>query len=305
MFDERQINILESLHVPNTYWKGKSKEYKYWFRSLLHKIDSCLIFSGFPENWSNDFFMFCIWSLGYVAVFDTERWGVSFFPCTLGGYDFYLQPEFVQVSNPRYTKKLYVGKDCEILKLTPDFRGVFDIIDYYATKLAEASKGIDMGLINTKMPCILTASNQAQAETLKKVYDKVQAGETLVVYQEEEDTGEIIPRKEAFEFWNQDFKQTYIVNQLLTDLQMILDSFYMEIGLPTTIEKSAHILDAEADFQSAQSQARIACWVTTLRESFKKINKHFGLNLEVQYASENDDRWDGERTEQQSEKFKR
>lgn len=305
MLDERQINILESLHVPNTYWKGKTKEYKYWFRSLLQKIDSSLIFSGFPENWSNDFFMLCLWALGYVAVFDTARWGVSFWPCTLGGYDFYLQPEWVQVSNPKYCKRLYVGKDCEILKLTPDFRGVFDIIDYYASKLAEASKGIDMGLINTKLPCILTAANQAQAETLKRVYDKVQSGESLVVYQEEEDDGEIIPRKEPFEFWNQDYKQTYIVHNLLEDLQMILDSFYMEIGLPTTIEKAAHILESEASFQSAQSQARVACWVTTLRESFEKINKRFGLNLEVQYACENDDSWLGEPTEDSEQKYKR
>ena len=43
---EENINLLESLHVPNTYWKNKTLEYNYWFRSLLHKIDSSIIFKG-------------------------------------------------------------------------------------------------------------------------------------------------------------------------------------------------------------------------------------------------------------------
>lgn len=286
MFDERYIELLESMKVPNTYWKNKSIEYRYWFRSLLQKMDSALIFDGLPENWSQDFFLFCLWALGYVAVFDTARWGVAFQPCTLSGFDFYYQPTKAIVANPLYQKEFNIHKDCEILKLTPDFRGVFDIVDYYATQLAEASKGINVGLINAKMPLVLTASNAAQAETLKKVYDKVQNGESLVVWKDLTDQfSEVIPRKDPFEVWNQDYKQTYIVTNLLTDLQTILDSFYMEIGLPvSTVDKKAHMLNAEANFNEAQSQARISCWVQTLDESFERINKMFGLNLSVQMA---------------------
>ena len=58
----------------------------------------------------------------------------------------------------------------------------------------------------------------------------------------------------------------------------------MEIGLPTILnDKKAHTLNAEADMQSAQSQARIACWVQTLNESFDQIERTFGLRLEVEY----------------------
>ena len=44
------------------------------------------------------------------------------------------------------------------------------------------------------------------------------------------------------------------------------------------------VVYAPATGQSAQSQARLECWITTLRESFKYINDMFGLNLEVEYA---------------------
>lgn len=296
MFDERMINILENIKVPNTYWAKRSKEYKYWFRSLLQKMDSALIFHGLPDNWSQDFFLLCLWYFGYVIVFQSERFGdkeannTCFQPGTLSGFDFYYQPTKALVTNPLYQKELDVHKNCEILKLTPDFMGVWDIVDHYATQLAEATKGINVGLINSKMPLVLTAQNSAQAETLKKVYDKVQAGESLVVWKDITDQfSEVIPRKDPFEVWNQDYKQTYIVSNLLADLQTILDSFYMEIGLPVTmVDKKSHMLNAEADFQESQSQARISCWVTTLEESFKVIKEKFGLNLSVEVSEAND-----------------
>ena len=306
MLDERQINLLESLKVPNFYWNKKSKEYQYFFRSLLQKIDSSLIFKGIPDSWSNDFFMICLWAFGYVAVFDTQKWGVSFQPCTLGGYDFYYQPTWAQICNPRYNKRLDVGKNCELLKLTPDFKGVFDVLDFYSNKLSELSKGIDMSILNTKMPVILTASNDSQAETLKAVYDRMQSGESLIIWKDQDQFDEIIPRKDPFEVFQNDYKSTYILGNLLEDFNSILDSFYTEIGIPVSVvDKKAHMLNAEADFQSAQSQARICCWVTTLRESFRKINKMFGLNLEVEYACTNDADRDGARTESSQQEFGR
>lgn len=315
-WNERTIQMLENLHFPNTYWKGKTKEYQYWFRSLLQKVDSSLIFSGIPEGWSDDFFHLCLWVFGFVAVFKTNRSdldkygedGILFQPCTISGFDFYYQPEKCLVSNPKYTKEFKIGQDAELLKLTPDFMGILDIIDYYATKLAEISKGIDMGLINTKMPVILTASNDAQAETLKKIYDKVQTGESLIVYKDTTEGDEIIPSKEPFEVWNNDFKQTYIVHNLLEDMQLILDSFYVEIGLPVAIEKKERLVTSEADFASAQSQARISCWVQTLQESFDKIEKTFGIHMEVTYAAEeNDADGDGDvsQSDELTEKYKR
>ena len=294
--NERNIQLLENLHFPNVYFKGKTREYMYWFRSLLQKIDSSLIFSGLPKGWSDDFFHLCLWAFGFVAVFDTNRsdlekfgeGGVLFQPCTISGFDFYYQPEKCLIANPKYQKELIIGKQAELLKLTPDFFGIFDILDYYATKLAEISKGIDMGLINAKFPLILSASNESASETLKKIYDKVMSGESLVIWKNTE-SDEIIPSKEPFDVWNNNFQQTYIVHNLLEDMQLILDSFYVEIGLPVAIEKKERLVTSEADFASAQSQARISCWVQCLNESFDKINDHFGLKLEVTYAAQEDD----------------
>lgn len=304
MFDERQIAILQNMSVPSTYWNLKSQQYQYWFRSLLQKIDSCLEFKGLPKEWSQDFFLLCLWARGYVAVFESARFGdketgIAFQPCTLSGYDFYYQPTKAIVSNPLYQKELEIHKDCEILKLTPDFNGVWDIIDHFATELAEATKGINIGLINAKVPMVVTADSMAESEKLKKVYDKIQAGESLVVWKEDTnhfDT-EVMPRKNPFEdaFMN-NYTQTYVVTDLLSDMQTILDQFYMEIGLPVrNYDGKAHMLQAEADMSNAQAQSRVSCWVNTLTESFELINNHYGTNLEVkQYEFESNSMDNGE-----------
>lgn len=291
MFDERQIAILQNMTVPSTYWNTKSQQYQYWFRSLLQKIDSCLEFKNLPKDWSQDFFLLCLWARGYVAVFESERFGdketgIAFQPCNVSGYDFYYQPTKAIVANPLYQKEFIIHQDCEILKLTPDFNGIWDVIDHYATQLAELTKGINVGLINAKVPFVVTADSLAESEKLKKVYDKVQAGESLIVWKEDTNhfEKEVMPRKNPFEdaFLN-DYTKTYIVTNLLQDMQTIMDQFYMEIGLPTrTFDGKAHMLNAEADMQANQSQARVSCWVNTLTESMELINAHYGTNLEVQ-----------------------
>lgn len=317
-FSEEAVDFLNNMKVPSTYYYDKSISYKYWFRSLLHKIDSSIIFKNLPKGFSNDFFMFCLWVRGYVLFFKTDRYdlqkfgenGVVFQPCYVNGYDFYYQPIKATVSNPHlpYENEFKLGENAYLLKLTPDFCGILDILDFYAAKLASLSEAIDMSIINSKMGIIATAENEAQAATLKAVYDKLQRGETLIVFDDLlSGTDEIIPKKDPFQIWIQELKKNYVLTEQLADLQTILNSFYTEIGLPVAIEKKERIITSEADFASAQSQARISCWVETLEESLEIINEKFNLNIGVEYARENDDLSNRSGTEQErnSGKFER
>lgn len=307
-FSSECADFLESLHIPNEYHTEKSLAYRYWFRSLLHKIDSSIIFTGLPEGWNNDFFMFNLWARGYVLIFQTRRKellkfgknGVVYQPCYLGGkLNFYWQPTEAYVANPNYKLKnnFTLGNNCELLKLTPDYMGVLDIIHYYALKLANLSSAIDMSITNSRFGLIATASNEAQSMTLKAIYDKFLKGESLVVWDDlQNNSDEVIPRKEPFEIWIQELKKNYVLTDQLNDLQTILDQFYTEIGLPVSVEKKERLITSEADFATAQSQARISCWVETLKECLEVINKKFGINIEVDYASTNDDSGNRNRT---------
>lgn len=302
-FSEREINILESLEVPNYYYKGTTAEYNYWFRSLLQKIDSSIIFSGLPAEWSEDYLKLCLFARGFVGIWHTDIKSISekygkelvFSPCNISGFDFYNQPLEAIIQNRYYktAKPLTVNKDIFLLKITPDFRGLLDIIDHYATDLAELTKGINIGILNAKMPIILSASSESQAAKLHKIYDLIQEGESLICYKSDYDTEEIIPAKEPFESWFQDYTKTYIVDKLLSNMQTILNNFYTEIGIGVTVDKKERLITSEADFSIAQSQARLSCWISNLNEGLQKINSVYGTDIQVIYGT-NEEYQEGE-----------
>ena len=286
--------ILKEAQVPERYYSNKDYEYRYWFRALLQRLDACLEFKGIPENWPKNFFNMILWAFGYAIVTRTERFGVIVQPGSLSGYDIFYQPTVAMVSNPLYTKKLTIGKDCEIIKLCADYRGVLDVVDYYAQKLASISTATNMNAANAKLPAVFSARNEAEKRTIEAAYDDVQSGKPIIITKNPANSDEIMPVKDIMGVWNQDFKQTYIVTNLLADTQTLLDSFYSEIGVAKTVDKASHILNEEAKFQSDQSNSRVRDWINYLNESFEKVNKMFGLNLEVDYACKDDDSWNRE-----------
>lgn len=300
---ERQ---LQSIRVPEKYWSNKDYEYRYWFRALLQRLDACLEFKGLPDNWPKNFFSLCLWCFGYVAVFDTARFGITFQPCTLGGvWDFFYQPSEAIVCNPKFQKRFTIHENCELIKLCGDYKGILELVDYYAVKLSNLSTATNMGVANAKLPAVFSARNEAEKRTIEAAYDDVQSGKPIIITKQTSSADEVIPTKDIVGVWNQDFKQTYIVTNLLADTQTILDQFYSEIGIAKTVDKASHILNQEAAFQDNQAQSRIKDWKKYLDESFEKVNKMFGLNLEVDYACKDDPAGDRKVSEQPEQKSRR
>lgn len=296
---DAQNNMLNDLHIPKDIYYERSIVYQFWFRSLLHKINSSIIFDNLPKGWDEDFLMYCLWLRGYVAVFKTniksmEKYGengILFSPCYASGMDFYYEPTDISIVNPVYQPKgtLKNHKDAELLKLTPDYFGVMDIITRYAEQLSELSKGIDMSILNTKFAIVFEAENEAQSASLKAVVDSIQAGNPYAFYKNT-NSKEVMPKKDPFQVFNQEMGKNYILNKQLDDLDHILNQFYTEIGISSTmsIEKKERLVTAEAEFAGAQSQARISSWIRSLEQSLDIINDKYNTKIGVSYAINTD-----------------
>ena len=286
MFDERMINFFESHHVPNTYWKDRSATYLYWLRALYERLCATLEFK-IPDNWSREYFHLCLYTFGVIPVFKTARWGVTFTGMfSFSGYDWFYEPVNVMVSNPKLTKRFTIGKDCELLRLTSDWFGCWDICSFFAEKLSEASQGVDVALQNSKLAIVLNAHTEAQAQTLAKVVDKIKQGNAAVIYDptmyEYED--EMVPQgDDPFQSFINDLKKNYIGTELLDNINTIMNQFYREIGLvgESTEHGQSHTLNIEAEQQESNSTARLDCWMKNLEDSIKKVNAMFDIGLEV------------------------
>lgn len=290
-----QINVAAGSYNPSPVKAYNNKTFGFWERSLFQRACSVIQFD-LPVEWEGnvkDFFYYCLFKFGYVAVFETPEYGKVFQPCTLNGYNFYYQPTEALISNPLYNDKLTIGEQCEIIKLTPDYFGIWDVISYYAEKLSTLDNAINMSLINNKYAFILGARNKTAGEALKKIIDKVNKGEPAIIYdmkllndpQDKAEPWQFLERKSL--------KDSYLTTEQLMDFQTILNNFDTEIGIPVLpYQKKERMVVSEAESKIIDATSRSVVWFETLSSSIEKVNNMFDLNLTVKMRYENTD--DGE-----------
>ena len=277
-----QINLASGTYQPNTVKSYNNATFMFWERALFQRAISVIDFENLPYKAGvQDFFKYCLYNYGFLAFFKTTELGVAFQPAALMGFDFYYQPVKATIANPLFHGEFTIGKDCEILKLTPDYMGIIDIVSYYAEKMATCSSAIDMSLINSKFAFILGAKNKSMARVLKTILDEVNAGNPAVIYDASllmanDEESKDVPWQE----WQRDVKNSYITADLLRDWQTILNAFDAEIGIPTIpYQKKERMVADEANSRIIDSITRSEVWLNTLTESLKDINSMFGLNI--------------------------
>lgn len=294
-----KVNNINSQYIPSNIKYINTQVYNYWERSLFQRAVS-VINIDVPENWegsTKDFLYWCLFRFGHVAVFDRPEYGIVFNPGTFKGFDFYYQPTDYIIANPAITESLdlKIGEDTEIIKLTPDFRGIWDIISYHAEKLSLLDSAINMSILNSRMPWILGAKNKAVAQTLKKIYDKVNRGDPLVIY-DAKLADDPVSKTEPWQFLERKYvKDSYLTTSQLQDFQTVLNNFDCEIGIPTIpYQKKERMVTTEADSRMIDSTSRSVVWKETLDNSFTQVNEMFGLKLSCELRFDPDNMEDQE-----------
>lgn len=291
-FNYDQININNTLVNPSTEKTRRNKSYDYWCRALFQRATSVIDFS-LPETWNGptkDFFIYCMYRFGFVGVFETPANGTIFNPCNIRGRDAFYNPTHILVNNPAINNgslERGIGIDCELLKLTPDYCGIWDIIDYHAGKLSNIDNAVDMSITNSKLAYVFGAKNKAMADSLKKVMDKINRGESTVIY-DDIMSNNSADKSEPWQFLERaNLKQSYILSDLLMDQQTLLNAFDAEIGIPSIpYQKKERMVTDEANSRKVDSMARSIVWNETLQSSIKLVNDMFNLGISAKLRYE-------------------
>lgn len=295
-----QINIAENAFIPSMVKNRNNRTYSFWERALFQRACSTIIFDV-PEEWSGsrrDFLYWVVFRCGYAVVFETPELGKVFSYGGLSGFDFYYQPTTAIIANPalKHSLELKIGTDCELIKLTPDYMGIWDIIGYYAEKLSILDNAINLSIINNKFAYILGAKNKAAAETLKKLFDRVNRGEPAV-FVDSKIADDPATKDTPFQYWGREhLKESYITTDQLNDFNTLINNFDAEIGIPSLpYQKKERLVASEAESRIIDSTSRSVIWFDTLTESIDKVNKMFDLGLSVKL------RYDPEEMQAESE----
>lgn len=278
------INLYNAGIRPSTIHTKNTGLYNYYFNHLFVKALSVLNFDGIPETWSMEYFLYVLYGYGFMAIFKTDEYGVIPQNCTLSDtHTIFYQPKRVIVTNPVLPSalELEVGRDCELLRLEPDYKGITEIVSLYADMLAIATETSAVNLLNSRASFVFFAQNKATAETYKKMYDTLAGGDPFAVIDKnllnEDGT-------HNWDFFAQNVGQNYIVTDVLNDLKTIEDRFNTKIGIPNAnTQKRERLITSEVESNDSDTRCLVDVWLDTLNRDLDRINNRYGLNISVSY----------------------
>lgn len=244
----------------------------YYYRLyLLKKLFGRFAFENIPEGWDEDYMLETLFMNGYFCVTDTEA-GILPLKCGLSGVNVFDKPTTAVIANVVLGSfERIIGVDCEICQLQPNFEGVYPIINRYATLLAMCDSSIAVNLMNTKATFIFGANGKSQAETFKKMYDKISCGEPAVFMKD---------GLNDENFFTIPAKQNFIAEDVQILKRKIIDEFLTEIGINNTnLDKRERLTDNEVEANDQEVIANIQCWIDNITWGIERINRMFNLNL--------------------------
>ena len=263
---------------------------RFYMRALYQRATSGTTF-GLPRAWRRGkrYFKNVLFSNGYIGVINSPKYGKIPQICTFSGYGVFMQPVRMLVNQPLVQFEGEIGKDCEVILLCGDYRGIWDIVEHYAIRLSVAITSVDCALMNERISFLAAAKSKQASETLKYLYEKISAGEPFAVYDKAIKTESLSDDEEPIWTYSQDVASQYVSDKLLADIDTILMQFDREIGIAAVGEKKERMLTDEVELQQDDSCARASTWFESLSDSFDMVNELFpdlNLTFSMKYGGE-------------------
>lgn len=281
-FSADYINAANSVVSPSTVHCRNTTLSLYFQRYLLQKAMSVFKWD-MPAEWSKNYTLYTLYCWGFFAVVNTDKYGVIPQACGLRGYDVFYQPTNAIITNPLLSGTLEprIGLQCELVRLQPDYGGIMDIVTYYADMLALCAESVGMNLVNSKLAYVFAAENKAMAETFKKLYDQIAAGNVSAVIDKQlfRDDG-----KPNWQMFNQNVGQNYIADKVLSDMRKIESMFCTEVGIPNAnTDKKERLITDEVNANNIETRSKCDLWLEELKESCAKVREMFDIQLDVNW----------------------
>ena len=291
------INLYNASFSPSTVHAKNTGLADFFRRYLLQKAISVFKWN-LPKTWAKNYFQYILYIYGYVGIVNTSRFGIIPQEGVLSGYDVFYQPTHITVTNPLIPSILRqrIGEQCGLIKLQPDYGGIMDIVGYYADMMAISAEAAGVNLFNSKLAYVFPARDKNSAESYKKMFDRVSSGEPAVVIDKSlfDDTG-----KQTWSPFSQNLKETYITDQILSDLRKIEAMFDTDIGIPSAnTDKRERLITDEVNANNVETASKCELWLETIREGIEETKQIFpDVDISVDWRVQPDqvtDTWDQE-----------
>ena len=272
-YNYNYINAVNSQVSPSTVHCSNNAMAAYFRRYLLQRAISVFKWT-LPDTWSENYFKYVLYCWGYIAIVNTDKFGVIPQQCGLRGYNVFYQPTNAIIVNPHLSGILepLIDVQCAVIKLQPDYGGILDLVYYYADQLALFAEAAQINVQNSKLGYFIGTNSKGMAEAIKKIYDKIMSGEGLAVYDKDADTSL------QFETFQQNLRQNFIAAEILESMRRIENEYCTRLGIPNTnTDKRERMSVDEVNANNAETTTLADLWLETLQDGCRRARELFGL----------------------------
>lgn len=270
---------------------NKIDAYKYYFKTLLSKLNSLFIWDNLPKTVDKNFLNSNLFLLGYSAFFEKDGEIYTNFGGIGGEPNENYYPTNFILANPRLGSETYVinsdDKDtCKIIYNTDSDKqfinfygagGMYRLIKQTATLLADNLQSISMAQINSRIQTVFTSADDKQCNSATEIIKRMYNGEPYQIVSNDE--------LQPFTVLNLETDTSETIETLLEVHQYILADFYNQIGIPTTpYQKKERLITDEINTLDKTNNCNIYSMLSARQEGINEVNKKFGTQISIKLA---------------------
>jgi hypothetical protein len=285
----------------------------YWERSFFQRLRGLIEFNGLPENgpgqigWDYDAFLYQLFRTGYATVFKSKTYGLVVQPAFPTGYGLQYQPRGMQISTTffNFPRPLEIGKECAVIKLTPDYQGTWDLVTKYAREMQLAEIAIRQSAINARFAYAAIAKDDKGKRTMEGIFSKLANGAPAVVINA--DLKQQLTTKADGDFtlpimqFDRDLSKNFILPDLMEYRRNILCDFYRELGVSVQPNKKERMVVTESKAADAETFNRREVWRITLEKSLAIVNEMYDTDITFKMVEPDFDAGEADETKTNNE----
>lgn len=245
------------------------------YRRKLYKLVYSMFKMGMPKDWNRKYFYRVLFQEGMIGITDTAL-GVIPLRVAYSGLDVWDMPTTMMFANHilgNFEKTIDVNG--VLITLDSDFGSMEPIVQKYATLLAMCDSSIAVNLMNSKVAFIGLADSKTAADSLRKIYDQLSAGNPAV----------FMKRSDEVEFYFNNVSNTFVADKIQLLKRTFINEFLTDIGINNiNSDKKERQITDEVNANNMELEAMITDMYENIKEGFDKANAMFpGLNLSIEW----------------------
>ena len=276
--DKCKLDSYQLLSYKSVAQMSNNITFSYYYYKLMLIVNNLFEWEGLPNNMESRWIENYLFSDGQCVFFKDPVMGFMVAGIAQdGGVNCYNDPTTLTPVAVNYVysgnEPLTNGENCFLIRNNALRLPEFAVVRYYAFKLSNIDRAIDVNIEANKTPIIVKCSDR-QRLSLKQAINQRKDNEPVIWTDDKSDINGMVETMAL--------NQPMVFKDLQVQKHMIINEFFTDIGVNNAnMDKRERMVANEVEANNEQVKACEDVLLRSREEACKQINRIFGLNISV------------------------